>query len=112
MGSYSTFELIVTYRDMPTPEEAISTLLRENDEAAYALDENGKPLQNAKWYTYHEDIQRLSRQFPHLNFCLEVRGEESYHAKVFANNGESEEVEPEVTFQRPEFWAESEERKP
>lgn len=59
-------------------ENTILEDLRDsNEEAAYALEEDGSPSDAVKWYDHRKDLGLFSKKYPNWLFKLEGEGEES-----------------------------------
>lgn len=60
-----------------TPESIIANLRSINQDAEYAIDDNGDTSENCKWYSAEQDILAFSKQYPNWLFQLDGEGEES-----------------------------------
>jgi len=87
MGYYTNYRLELENAEAP---DIISTLLKENEDAAWALDDEGYSKNEAKWYNAQEDIKSFSIKYPNTLFKLFGDGEESEDLWVlFAKNDKS-----------------------
>ena len=119
MGYHSNFDLKVKateYKDL----QSIYEYLRERADDYYGLsslfdsdrwadigttDDGEYELEvlgydSVKWYSYHEDMQAVSREFPFALFILDIAGEEPGDLRrAFFVNGQFYEAEAQL----PEF---------
>lgn len=74
MGYYATYNL-----EMILSESDIVTILEQVGEEFpglnTAIDKYGEYYEAVKWYTYEEDMKKLSKQFPNDIFKLSGEGE-------------------------------------
>src|SRR5258708_2298192 len=79
MGYYTCFSLNVMTADNSTihrEAEAIIAKLREtNENANYALGEDGAMEMDAKWYDYSEELREFSKLYPDALLVLYGEGE-------------------------------------
>lgn len=73
MGYYTSYTLCVLNGN----ENIISKLREENEDAMYAIDENGVSLCMAKWYKHEEALKSFSKRNPDILFKIEGEGEEN-----------------------------------
>lgn len=73
MGYYTCFNLSVTEGN----EDLIVQFRQESQGAEWAIDEEGKSNDSAKWYEYEEELQEFSAKHPDVLFTLYGEGEES-----------------------------------
>jgi hypothetical protein len=57
--------------------EIIPEFRAANEQAKYALDEDGYPANQAKWYDWKESLIEISKLFPEILMSLSGEGEES-----------------------------------
>jgi hypothetical protein len=86
MGYLSTYNLNV---EGEGTSELIAQLRAENENAQFALDDDGNSMDMVKWYESDEDLVAFSAKHPHALFILEMQGEEGERACVFAKGGRS-----------------------
>lgn len=55
----------------------LKDLRNSNQEARYALSENGASNNNSKWYECKEDLKEFSKKYPNWLFTLSGEGEQS-----------------------------------
>jgi len=85
MGYYTRFKLTVTGE---TDIDVIGAFRDENDWAEAALDEDGRNMDECKWYNCKEDVLEFSKKHPDILFLLEGEGEEAGDIwKFYARNG-------------------------
>jgi hypothetical protein len=79
MGYYTYFNLkIVDEKDKELDKPKIIKKVRDMFESAsWALDEDGDPEDNCKWYDWEKDMLEVSKEFPKNIFRLSGDGEES-----------------------------------
>ena len=73
MGYETYFELTVEKGH----EELIVELRKDNEEATWALEEDGFGTEPCRWYDYEEDLIEFSKKHPEVLFTLYGNGEES-----------------------------------
>lgn len=73
MGYYTSYELEINKGD----GSVITNLLAENEDAAYAIGENGESKEESKWYNHEKDLRDFSKKHPDTLFKLIGEGEES-----------------------------------
>lgn len=83
-----------------TSEEIISQLRAENENARYALDEDGSAQETCKWYEHETELKSFSKKHPQWLFILEGSGEESDDMwKKYFLNGKVQVAKAIVTFE-------------
>lgn len=96
MGYYTAYKLEIEDDD---DNQIIGRLREENEEASYALDENGDAEESCKWYEHNEDLIEFSTRFPEHLFTLHGEGEEAGDLwRAYFKNGKSEECRAEITY--------------
>lgn len=70
MGYSTRYELSAT-------APVIKAIRRASESARWAVDANGNPIDDTKWYDHEADIARVSRRYPGLTITLRGEGEES-----------------------------------
>ena len=73
MGYYTRHELEVIEGE----HSLIAELVGENEEAAYAIDEDGSAEESCKWYDHEKDMRAFSKKHPEALFRVSGEGEES-----------------------------------
>lgn len=73
MGYKTYYDLAITGHDQ---QARIEELRRENENAEYALANNGERNARAKWYGHEEDLKGFSARHPNNTFILSGEGEE------------------------------------
>jgi hypothetical protein len=73
MGYYTRYELSVKKGNT----DLISEFVSENENAAYALDDNGDSNESCKWYDHEYELKAFSLKHPETLFELKGEGEES-----------------------------------
>lgn len=100
MGYNTYYDLKI--KDCVRINTIIEELSDENDDAAYALDENGNTEMPCKWYDHDEDLKEFSKKYPELLFILNVEGEEPGDIwREYFKNGKMYSDKAEIIF--PEF---------
>lgn len=86
----------------PTSETAtliIENFRNSNEDAAYALDENGDTADSAKWYDSETDVANFSKKFPTALFTLKGEGEDAGDLwTVYAKKGKSQKCKAIITY--------------
>lgn len=67
MGTTSLFTLQTDDEDH---ESIIAELVNLNENAENALDTNGYPKYDIKWYDFEDDLKEFSKIYPHIVFTL------------------------------------------
>jgi len=57
-------------------DDLIAVLRANNEEAAYAFNDDGRSEDGTKWYDYRQDMIEFSKRFPDVLFRLHGEGEE------------------------------------
>ena len=73
MGYFTRYELEV----IEGGHSLIAEFVGENEEAAYAIDEDGSVEESCKWYGHEKDMRAFSMKHPEALFRLSGEGEES-----------------------------------
>lgn len=74
-----------------TPEDTIADLRDTNEEAKYALDNDGSSTQETKWYDWEKDMREFSKKYPTALFTLSGKGEEAGDIwKAYFINGKAQ----------------------
>lgn len=94
MGYYSHYNLSI----LEGEDELIEKFREENEEAAFAFDEDGVSQDSTKWYDSDEDLIEFSKKHPEALFLLDSQGEEGEQSKLYVKNGKSQECPGEVIF--------------
>jgi hypothetical protein len=98
MGYYTKFNLTVT----PDNGEIIPQFRKENENAEYALDDDGNFYEEAKWYYSQDELCEFSLKHPDVLFLLEGDGEDSENFwRLYVKNGKKHHQVGIVTY--PEF---------
>lgn len=74
MGYLTTYNLIIE-NATPDEEDKIHEMLMKLDIIGYALDDNFDSYDSVMWYSYDDDMLKVSRAFPHVHFILSGEGE-------------------------------------
>lgn len=100
--------------EMPTPSSldecfgvsaVIARWIAGNEEANYALNENGTTKEPGRWYEWQQDLRTLSATLPKVKFILEGYGEEAGDIwRGYAKAGKVEQVKAELKFKVPGFF--------
>lgn len=118
MGYYTryTLEVIATGNSLPARVQKLKFLNDfENDEVmteygpmSEVMIRTGNVLsteESMKWYDSRKDIERISKDYPHVTFILSGEGRENEVDlwKFYARNGKTEAVEARIVFDEPEW---------
>ena len=96
MGYYTCYRMEVIEGD----HNLISQLREENEDAAYALDEEGNFANNCKWYESDSDMKAFSEKHPKALFLLEGDGEDSPdYWRQYWKNGKCQNVQGEIVYE-------------
>ena len=96
MGYYTAYNLVIQNGD----DSLIETFRKENENANYALNEDGDTLEYCKWYNHEEDLKNFSAKYPEVVFILEGDGEESGDMwKKYFQNGKCQTANAHITFE-------------
>jgi len=71
---------------------------RNNGNIGHALNRDGSQLQSIKWYDHQKDMGHLSEEFPGVLFSLNCLGEDGEQWVIYALNGATQEVKPEIVY--------------
>ena len=81
MGYYTCYSLEVRTADNsathPKQSDILTMLREENENASYALDEEGATKDDAKWYDNEDDLKEFSKKHADALFILHGDGEGS-----------------------------------
>lgn len=103
MGYYTNYSLEI-FDDYDG--EIIADLRDRNDEASYALDEDGSAREASKWYEWKEQMTEFSKLHPEALFILRGKGEESGDIwRAYFKNGKVEHQEVRMVFDATPDWA-------
>ena len=58
-------------------DEQVAEWIRTNENASYAMSEDGSASESCKWYDHETDLNLLSVQMPDVVFTLSGEGEEA-----------------------------------
>lgn len=97
--SYNTKFTLTTDRNEAETHEIITELRSENEEAEYALDENGFTEEPSAWYDASDDLCNFSLKYPGILFTLQGEGEDSVDIwRMYVKNGQKQLVKAVITF--------------
>lgn len=95
MGYVTSFKLEVKIGNT----DLIEVLRGQNDEAAYALEDDGSTCEGAKWYDHEVDMKAFSSEYPEALFLLSGEGEDSDDIwKKYFKNGRVQVCKAKITF--------------
>lgn len=99
MGYYTSYRLGVKSTTAEMEVAIIKDLRSTNENARYALDEEGYTQEACKWYDCVDDMNEFSKKYPEVLFTMSGEGEESgdiweHHFK----NGKSQLCQAIMTF--------------
>lgn len=108
MGYNSTFTLAVSVTNVPLikgvtglvvdDRAVIADFRRQNVSASNALREDGSACEQVKWYEAQPELAAFSGQYPALLFQLDWIGEDGERGRIYAHNGKSYEIRPEMLY--------------
>ena len=98
MGYYTCFKL-TTDANTDKELEIIKDLRDNNEDAEFAIDENGKTTGDSKWYLSEEDLREFSKKYPHVLFTLEGIGEMPDDIwRLYVRNGLAQRANAEIVY--------------
>jgi len=96
MGYITRYELSVKNGNT----DLISKFVTENDNASYALDENGDSNESCKWYDHEKELKAFSLKHPDALFELKGEGEESGDIWIkYIRNGKCQTCKAKLLFE-------------
>lgn len=99
MGYYTEYSLEVQVSEEHDDIEIIGQLREENENAAYAINENGEYYQECKWYDHEKDLIEFSKKYPYALFTLSGVGEEQPDMwRMYFKNGKRQKAEAQISF--------------
>lgn len=106
MGYYTTYNLNIEIqnatkgtKNLNIWPDIISDLRESNENAKYALSDDGDTSESCKWYSHESDIINFSIKYPDYLFILSGEGEESGDIwKKYFKNGMSQICKARVIF--------------
>ena len=75
MGYYTGYSLDLR-GNVENHDEIIADLRNSNENADWAIDENGEQQESCKWYEHEVELKAFSKKYPEVIFCLHGTGEE------------------------------------
>lgn len=100
MGYYTNYKLVIKPSGICDP--ILKRLRKENENAEYALEEDGTTSENCKWYNHEEEMLKFSMKYPGAVFILYGEGEDAGDIwKTVFKNGRYESLRAEVVFPEP-----------
>lgn len=106
MGHITRYELVIDGPEPYTDYSHIIEHLRDtNEQAAYALNEDGNTLNSCKWYTRDEDLKRFSKLYPWVVFHLHGEGDGDFPDawNAYFKDGKSQVCPAIVTYEPCKF---------
>lgn len=101
MGYYTFYSLSIV-NNPPDGRNLIKELRKENENAAYSIDDSGYTQESTKWYDYDKDMRAFSKKFPAIIFLVEGVGEEQPDMwKAWFMNGKMFRADAVITY--PDF---------
>jgi len=67
-------------------------------EIGHALNRDGSTCDSIKWYDHEKDMGYLSEEFPGILFSLDCLGEDGERWMIYALNGATQKVNPEIVY--------------
>lgn len=97
MGYRTQFELSI---DHPSADEIIANFRATNEEAEYALNEEGGTNEEAKWYDHEKDLKEFSKNYPDAKFTMWGIGEDAGgdYWKHYVQNGKGQMVSGTIVY--------------
>jgi len=71
---------------------------RTNGYIGHALNRDGSTCDSIKWYDHEKDMGHLSEEFPDILFSLDCLGEDGERWMIYALNGATQKVNPEIVY--------------
>jgi len=93
MGYYTQFDLSVFVKSgnnllhCKDSEKIIKSLREYNEDASFALHDNGESFQELKWYDHIRDMQDFSTLYPEHVFVLHGVGEDNEEWQAYFYRG-------------------------
>jgi hypothetical protein len=97
MGYRTCFELHI---DAKNEAEIMADLRATNEEANYALDENGDTAEECKWYDHEKHLKEFSKKYPKAFFTMWGIGEDAGgdYWKHYVKNGKGQLVSGKIVY--------------
>jgi len=103
MGYYTRYELEAECPDGVIFTEIVSALRKENEDADFALDDDGTTQERCQWYDHQKDLTEFSKKYPGVLFILSGEGEDPADMwRGYAKDGKWCKVKPEIRW--PQFF--------
>jgi hypothetical protein len=97
MGYYTEYQLLI--QDMKA-NEIMADLRTTNEDARYALTENGETNNEAKWYDHEKDLKEFSKKYPKVLFTMWGNGSDAGgdYWKHYVKNGKGQLVTGRIVY--------------
>lgn len=94
---YKTFHNLKVHNDKS--EEIIAELKKENEDANYALSDNGYGENWTKWYECDDEMKAFSLKYPSVLFEMHTEGEENGNlCTTYYKDGKMQECPAIITY--------------
>jgi hypothetical protein len=101
LGKDQAFDLynsgMLSFGPFADVDDLIGDYIERND-IGHALNRDGSTCDSIKWYDYEKDMGHLSEQFHGVLFSLNCLGEDGEQWVIYALNGATQEVKPEIVY--------------
>jgi len=79
-------------------DDLIGDYIGAGREIGGALNRDGSTYDSIKWYDHEKDMGYLSEEFPGILFSLDCLGEDGERWMIYALNGATQKVNPEIVY--------------
>jgi hypothetical protein len=101
LGKDQAFDLynsgMLSFGPFEDVDDLIGDYIERND-IGRALSRDGSTCHSIKWYDHEKDMGDLSEEFPDILFSLNCLGEDGERWMIYALNGATQEVKPEIVY--------------
>jgi hypothetical protein len=102
LGKDQAFDLynsgMLSFGPFADVDDLIGDYIERTDNIGHALDRYGSERDSIKWYNHEKDMGHLSEEFPDILFSLNCLGEDGERWMIYALNGATQEVKPEIVY--------------
>jgi len=111
MGYYTKYDFYIlkketndyrlSFCEKKERDQVINRLFEISEDARYAINEDGNPIKECKWYGHEKDILHVSVEFPDVIMALHGEGEERTDCwRKYFKNGKVQYCQAEVFFEK------------
>jgi len=102
LGKDQAFDLynsgMLSFDPLADVDDLIGDYIERTDNIGHALNRDGSERDSIKWYDHEKDMGYLSEEFPGILFSLECLGEDGERWMIYALNGATQKVNPEIVY--------------